>query len=217
MAALADKFSHNVKLSTVDVTDFTAVKEWSNSVLSKHPRVDLLVCNAGVCEDLTVPWELEPSTFSKVVDTNIKGVFHTVKSFVPAMVRQEHGIVVNISSGLGRSTNPEYGAYCSSKFAVEALSKCIAQALPVTMACVPLAPGVVKTGMTAGQFAGADEWAKDAAPFILDEIGPSQNGMSLHVPGYYTDEYMNSWIIRPGQPLPALGMDFETNRGLSHL
>jgi hypothetical protein len=71
--------------------------------------------------------------------------------------------------------------------------------------------------MTGGEFPGATEWAKDAAPFILDSIGPAQNGMNLHVPGYYTNKYMDSWIIRPGQPLPALGMGFESNRGLSQL
>jgi NAD(P)-dependent dehydrogenase (short-subunit alcohol dehydrogenase family) len=144
MDEILSQFPHNVKLSTVDVTDFEAVTHWSNEVYSEHPKIDLLVCNAGVCEELAAPWELEASTFSKVMNINVNGVFHTVKAFVPTMVKKEHGVIVNISSGLGRSTNPDYGAYCSSKFAVEGLSKCVAQALPSTMACVPLAPGVVR-------------------------------------------------------------------------
>lgn len=59
------------------------------------------------------------------------------------MVAAKSGVIVNFSSGLGHSTNPMLGAYTASKFAVEALTKSIAQALPEGMAAVPLAPGVV--------------------------------------------------------------------------
>ena len=82
-----------------------------------------------------------------MIDVNVKGVANVVRSFVPAMVARAEGVVVNISSGLGRSTNPMYAAYCASKFAVEALTKSMAQALPDGMAAVPLAPGIITTEM----------------------------------------------------------------------
>lgn len=68
---------------------------------------------------------------------------NVVRAFVPRMVAAKSGVIVNFSSGLGHSTNPMLGAYTASKFAVEALTKSIAQALPEGMAAVPLAPGVV--------------------------------------------------------------------------
>ena len=71
--------------------------------------------------------------------------------------------------------------------------------------------------MTGGDYPDAEVWAREAAPFILDSIGPEQNGQSLHVPGFYTEEYMGSWIIRPGQALPPLAHDFSADRGLSQL
>jgi hypothetical protein len=81
------------------------------------------------------------------------------------------------------------------------------------MACVPLAPGVVKTGMTGGDFPGAAAWAKDAVPLLLG-LGRGDNGRSMHVPGFYSEEYMASWIIRPDQDLVPVAMNFDENRGL---
>ena len=94
----------------VDVTDKISVSKWREDVLSIHPRIDLLINNAGVAEELALPWDIPHATFDSVIDVNVKGVFNVIKQFMPAMLKQEHGNVVNISSGLGRSTNPEYSA-----------------------------------------------------------------------------------------------------------
>jgi NAD(P)-dependent dehydrogenase (short-subunit alcohol dehydrogenase family) len=118
---------------------------------------------------------------------NIKGIANVVRAFVPAMVRKKHGVIVNLSSGWGRSTSPEVAPYCATKYAVEGLTKALAQELPTGMAAIPLNPGVINTDMLRQAFgAGAssyqapDRWAEKAAPMILG-FTAKDNGKSLSV------------------------------------
>jgi NAD(P)-dependent dehydrogenase (short-subunit alcohol dehydrogenase family) len=103
------------------------------------------------------------------------------------MVRRKSGVVVNLSSGWGRSTSPEVAPYCASKYAVEGMTLALAQELPPGMAAVPLNPGVIDTDMLrqawadgASDYPKAEQWAKQAAPFLLN-LGPKDNGRSLTV------------------------------------
>jgi NAD(P)-dependent dehydrogenase (short-subunit alcohol dehydrogenase family) len=98
-------------------------------------------------------------------------------------------VIVNLSSGWGRSASPEVAAYCASKWAIEGLTKALAQELPEGMAAVPLNPGVINTdmlqkcfGAEAENYPKAREWAQRAGPFILT-LGRKDNGQSLSVPG----------------------------------
>ena len=124
---------------------------------------------------------------------NIKGVANVIRAFVPAMVEAKRGVIVNLSSGWGRSTSPEVAPYCASKWAIEGLTKALAQELPAGMAAVPLNPGVINTemlktcfGESAASYPKAEEWARRAAPFIL-QLGAKDNGQSLSVPGVPQD------------------------------
>jgi NAD(P)-dependent dehydrogenase (short-subunit alcohol dehydrogenase family) len=103
------------------------------------------------------------------------------------MVAAKKGVIVNFSSGWGRSTSAEVAPYCASKFAIEGLTKALAQELPKGMAAVPFNPGVIDTDMLrqawsdgAASYPKAEEWAKVAAPFILG-LGPKDNGKSVSV------------------------------------
>jgi len=128
--------------------------------------------------------------FNKLIDVNIKGVATVIRHFVPAMVARGTGVIVTLSSGWGRGTSPEVAPYCASKFAIEGLTKSLAQELPSGMAAVPLNPGVIDTDMLrqcwsdgAAGYPKADAWAKVAAPHIL-QFGPTDNGRSLSIPGF---------------------------------
>ena len=63
------------------------------------------------------------------------------------MVERGKGVIVNLSSGWGRSVSPEVAPYCATKWAIEGLTKALAEELPEGMAAVPLNPGVVDTDM----------------------------------------------------------------------
>jgi NAD(P)-dependent dehydrogenase (short-subunit alcohol dehydrogenase family) len=126
---------------------------------------------------------------SQIVDVNIKGVVNVLRHFVPAMVARGRGVIVNISSGWGRSVSPQVAPYCATKWAIEGLTRALAEELPAGMAAVPLNPGIINTDMLhtcwgdgANGYPDASAWAKRAAPMLL-RLGPKHNGQSLTVPG----------------------------------
>ena len=126
--------------------------------------------------------------FSKVVDVNIKGTASIIRHFVPAMIEKGKGVIVNFSSGWGRSTSPEVAPYCATKWAVEGLTRALAQELPEGLAAVTLNPGVIDTqmlrsvfGEAAGSHSSPDEWARSAVPFLA-KIKPGDNGKALTAP-----------------------------------
>eukprot|EP00729_Bicosta_minor_P001215 gene1215-34750_t len=198
LAELRATMPSNCLFSAVDTTHASEVATWAYHVHRKYPKIDLLINNAGKNVRAKVPWQLSPADFDSVIDVNVKSVQNVVRAFVPRMVAAKSGVIVNFSSGLGHSTNPMLGAYTASKFAVEALTKSIAQALPEGMAAVPLAPGVVQTEMNRNKAATPIEvWVKEAAPFIL-ELSAKDNGKSLIIPQFYSEEYQKTWILPAG-------------------
>ncbi|HTT57421.1 MAG TPA: SDR family oxidoreductase [Opitutaceae bacterium] len=175
--------------TVVDVADDGAVEEWARHVLEAHGPPDLLINNAALMNRPAKLWEVPAHEFSRLIDVNIKGVANVIRHFVPAMVRHGSGVIVNLSSGWGRSTSPEVAPYCASKYAIEGLTQALAQELPPGLAAVPLNPGIINTemlqqafGPDAASYPRAHEWAVRAAPFIL-KLGPKDNGRPLSVPG----------------------------------
>jgi NAD(P)-dependent dehydrogenase (short-subunit alcohol dehydrogenase family) len=172
----------------VNVSSDDEVKSWASLVLASHGVPDLVLNNAGVINRNSPLWEVEAWEFAEVLDINVKGVANIIRHFGPAMVKQKNGIIVNFSSGWGRSADAEVAPYCASKWAVEGLTQALAQELPTGMAAVSLNPGIVNTDMLRSAWAGAaanyptaEEWAKIAVPFVL-KLGPSDNGRQMTVP-----------------------------------
>jgi NAD(P)-dependent dehydrogenase (short-subunit alcohol dehydrogenase family) len=187
IAELSTAFPKPQRFDVVDVCDASGVREWAEAVIREHGPPDLLINNAALMNNPAPLWEVPDDEFSALVDVNIKGVFHVIRAFVPAMVERKSGVIVNLSSGWGRSTSPEVAPYCASKYAVEGLTLALAQELPRGMAAVPLNPGVIDTDMLrqcwadgASAYPSADQWAKRAAPFLL-ALGAKDNGRSLTV------------------------------------
>ncbi len=185
--ALQAAFPAPHHFAAVDVTDAAAVSAWASTALASHGPPDVLVNNAALMNTPAPLWDVPPDEFSDVIDVNIKGIFHVIRAFVPAMVGRKRGVIVNLSSGWGRSTSPEVAPYCATKYAVEGLTGALAQELPPGMAAVALNPGVIDTDMLrqawadgAAAYPKPDAWAKRAAPFILN-IGPKDNGRPLTV------------------------------------
>lgn len=174
----------------VDVASDTAVKSWASLVLASHGVPDLIVNNAGIINANARLWEIEAREFDDVMNTNLCGTVNVIRHFVPLMVERKRGVIVNFSSGWGRSTDAEVAPYCATKWAVEGLTQAFAQELPTGMAAVALNPGIINTDMLRSCFAGSassypspEKWAEKAVPFILG-IKPSDNGRPLTVSGY---------------------------------
>jgi NAD(P)-dependent dehydrogenase (short-subunit alcohol dehydrogenase family) len=185
---LASEFPAPHSFARVDVADDSQVRRWAERVLAAAGAPDLVLNNAAVVNASAPLWSVPPEEFSRLIDVNVKGVYHIVRAFAPAMIARGKGVIVNFSSGWGRSTSPEVAPYCASKYAVEGLTAALAQELPPGMAAVALNPGIIHTDMLASAFGeGAanyirpDAWAEKAVPFLL-KISAKDNGKPLTAP-----------------------------------
>jgi NAD(P)-dependent dehydrogenase (short-subunit alcohol dehydrogenase family) len=187
VAELQSQFGPPHRFAAIDVTDAVRLDTWAKEVIAQLGPPDLLINNAAVMNQVAPLWAIPATDFDRVIDVNVKGVVNSIRAFVPAMVARKSGVIVNLSSGWGRSTSPEVAPYCASKYAVEGLTLAMAQELPRGMAAIPLNPGVIDTDMLRGawgedasRYPSASEWAKRAAPFLLN-LSAKDNGKSLTV------------------------------------
>jgi NAD(P)-dependent dehydrogenase (short-subunit alcohol dehydrogenase family) len=186
--ALASTYGRPHQFEAVDVSDASAVESWSQRLLTGGVAPDLLINNAAVINANARLWEVPVDQFGQVLDVNVKGTFHVLRAFVPAMIERRRGVIVNFSSGWGRSTSAEVAPYCASKWAIEGLTQALSQELPRGMAAVALNPGIIDTDMLrscfgggAAQYDGPDAWSRRAVPFLLS-LTAAENGRSLDVP-----------------------------------
>ncbi|RME93611.1 MAG: SDR family oxidoreductase [Verrucomicrobia bacterium] len=175
------------QFAALDVTDDAAVARWAAEVIERMGPPDLLINNAALINRNAPLWEVPAEEFDRVIDVNLKGVANTIRHFLPAMIRAGRGVVVNFSSGWGRSTSPEVAPYCATKWGIEGLTQALAQELPRGLAAVPLNPGIIHTemlescfGAAAASYPDPATWARTAVPFLLG-LGPRDNGRPLTV------------------------------------
>ena len=128
----------------IDVTDVAAIDAGVASVLERAGRIDVLVNNAGL--GIPGPVELSAAAMRTVIETNFFGPFHLARAALPAMRAQGSGLIVQVTSGLGRFVMPTLGSYCASKLALEALSEALAYELaPLGVDVAIVQPGAYDT------------------------------------------------------------------------
>lgn len=184
---LQREFGAPHSFTPLDVTDTSAVEGWATLVFARVGIPDLLINNAAIMNNVAPLWEVPADDFDRVVDVNIKGPANVIRSFVPSMVERGEGVIVNFSSGWGRSTSPNVAPYCATKYAIEGMTQALAQELPPGMAAIALNPGIIDTDMLrqcwaeeAAQFQSPEEWAAKAADFLL-RLSSDDNGRQLSV------------------------------------
>ena len=188
IADLSRRHGSPHRFTALDVSDDLAVAGWAKDLLVSGQPPDLILNNAATINANAPLWEVGSDEFSRVIDINIKGVANVVRHFVPAMVAKGQGVIVNFSSGWGRSTSAEVAPYCATKWAIEGLTLALAQELPSGMAAIPMNPGVINTemlrscfGASADHYPDAAEWSRTAVPFLL-KLGAKDNGKQLSCP-----------------------------------
>lgn len=176
------------RFDLVDVSQNDQVRDWAGRVLDAQGPPDLLLNNAALINDNAPLWEVPVEQFAQVVDVNIKGVFLVIRHFLPAMIRRGSGVIVNFSSGWGRSTSASVAPYCATKWAIEGLTRALAEELPPGLAAIPLNPGIIHTQMLescfgphASSYPNPRQWAERVVPFLLD-LSAADNGDPLTAP-----------------------------------
>jgi NAD(P)-dependent dehydrogenase (short-subunit alcohol dehydrogenase family) len=158
---------------TCDVTSPEDVAAFARAILTAAGAPDLLLNNAAIINPNAPLWEVSREDFSRVIDVNLKGIHLVLRALLPAMIARGSGVIVNFSSGWGRSTSPEVAPYCCTKWGVEGLTQALSQELPSGVAAVALNPGIIDTEMLQRTFGGASAdfpapatWAEKAVPFL---------------------------------------------------
>jgi NAD(P)-dependent dehydrogenase (short-subunit alcohol dehydrogenase family) len=122
-----------------DVRSGEQVDALAATALERFGQVDLVMNNAGVCHVPGPIWTFTVDDWRWILDVNLWGVAHGVRAFVPHLVAQGSGHVVNTASMAGISDSPSLGVYSASKHGVVGLSEALAADLAIA------APGVKVT------------------------------------------------------------------------
>ena len=136
---------HNVKLFKLDVTSQESIQKAIEEIVSEFGGIDVVVNNAG----FGVFGAFETATeeqIRKQFDTNVFGVMNVCRAILPYFRKKKEGIIVNVSSGVGRFALPIQSIYDASKFAVEGFTESLQYELEQFNIRVKLVePGSIKT------------------------------------------------------------------------
>jgi 3-oxoacyl-[acyl-carrier protein] reductase len=117
-----------------------------NAAVANLPRLDVLVCAAGVGGDSLHTEDVSDAEWERVHAINLNGVFYANRAAIPKMKENSYGRIVNIASIAGKEGNPMAGAYSSSKAAVIGITKAVGKDVAgsgVLVNCI--APAVINT------------------------------------------------------------------------
>ena len=142
---IAEKENLSIKVIELDVDKEESIVSAIKKIVEDAKRIDVIVNNAGYgqfgcMEDVTV------DDFKKQFETNFFSIVRIIQEVAPIMRKQGSGIIVNISSVVGRIGLPGSPAYVSTKFALEGLSECLRYELGMFgIKTTMIEPGVIKT------------------------------------------------------------------------
>lgn len=127
----------------MDVTKTESVRTAAERILSDFGRTDILVNNAGSWIP-TLFSELTEEQWNRMIDLNLNGTFRVTRAFLPAMLREGYGRIINLGSIAGEVGLPRYCGYSVSKAGVIMMTKVLAMELAkknITVNCV--SPGMI--------------------------------------------------------------------------
>lgn len=181
-----------------DVSDYEKCEVFIQDVIREYGHLDILINNAGVTRDGLL-MKMTEEAFDQVIETNLKGAFHTIRFASRQMLKQKSGRIINMSSVVGVTGNAGQANYAASKAGVIGLTKAAARELASRGITVnAIAPGFIETDMTnvlpekvreasvaqipLGSF-GKPEQVAAAAAFLASDDAGYITGQVLHVDG----------------------------------
>jgi NAD(P)-dependent dehydrogenase (short-subunit alcohol dehydrogenase family) len=174
--AAIERASGRATARELDVRSLASVQALAAYVGERFQRIDILINNAGVGGFEAPLHELTPEDWEKILTTNLRGIFYTIRSFAPMMIQARSGHIVNISSLASKGPLPRGAAYAASKWGLNGLSYSVAEELRahkirVSVVC----PGSVATefspapGKDTKKMLRADDIAHVVAMLVTQE------------------------------------------------
>jgi NAD(P)-dependent dehydrogenase (short-subunit alcohol dehydrogenase family) len=131
-----------------DVADFASVEAAVAATVARFGGVDVLINNAGVVDPIAQQAEADVADWARLIDINVKGVFHGNRAVLPIMKAAGGGSILTISSGAAHNAIEGWSAYCTSKAAVNMLNRCLhLENEAAGIRAIGLSPGTVATEM----------------------------------------------------------------------
>ncbi len=110
-----------------DVSNYSDIKSLVNKSIKRFGKIDILVNNAGIVYFKSLVDTTEEE-WDRTIDINLKGAFLFTKEVLQHMIENKSGgIIVNVSSGAGRSGFPNLSSYCASKFGIIGITESLAK------------------------------------------------------------------------------------------
>lgn len=146
--AIAADIGNQALAVVCDVADYDQVARAVAAATDAFGGVDVLINNAGAVEPISHMATSDPNAWGKIIDINLKGVYHGMRAVMPGMKEAGSGSILTISSGAAHHPLEAWSHYCASKAAVNMLTKCVDQeARDMGIRAIGLSPGTVATQM----------------------------------------------------------------------
>jgi NAD(P)-dependent dehydrogenase (short-subunit alcohol dehydrogenase family) len=169
---LVAAYPGQVEALGLDVTDIDATRV-VDDVVARHGRIDMLVNNAG----RTQVGALEETTEQELrylFELHFSGPAALTRAVLPHMRRQGGGAVMQLSNVGGQVTVPGFGAYCTTKFALEGLTETLSQEVDFGVRFLVVEPGAFRTGL----FAAGSAYQSAAMPEYAATVGSTRQDVS---------------------------------------
>ncbi|HMU41484.1 MAG TPA: SDR family oxidoreductase [Pseudomonadota bacterium] len=203
----------HIHVVDLDVCSDESVDNAVSSILAQAGHIDVLVNNAGFAI-MGLAETVSDAQATAQFDTNVMGPHRTMRAVLPSMRARGRGLIIQITSGLGRMVLPMMGVYCASKFALEALSEAYRYELKPTGVEVSIVqPGAFPTELPQHMVVGTNqERAAGYGPLAdgMQQMGKSFETMFAHnppSPQLVADGVMSLIDMQPGQRPARLVVD----------
>lgn len=155
--AIADAFqnagAHVIGVSRTegcDVSNEEHVERLFKNIQQRHGTLHILVNNAGILTPRKPIVDVTANEWDETMAVNLRGVFLCTRAALLLMIRQRSGLIINLTSGVGRRAAPEWGPYAVSKWGLEGFTKAVAEEVkPHRIKVVAVNPRPTRTHMRA--------------------------------------------------------------------
>ena len=191
---LGEELKENFTIKQCDLSNIDQVA----LILSDIPKIDILVCNAGITKD-TLSIKMSNDMFNDVLDINLKANFVLNREAIKKMIRARYGRIINISSVVGISGNPGQANYCASKAGLIGMTKSLAMEVATRGVTInSVAPGFIQSNMTdsltdlqknailqkiPSKSLGTPEDIANIISFLASPLSSYITGQTIHVNG----------------------------------
>ncbi|MGJ8694219.1 MAG: SDR family oxidoreductase [Thalassotalea sp.] len=146
---LSVRYSERIIAKVCDVSDSIQVQAFHQFVEKKFGSAEVLINNSGFGKE-TLVWQTPEKDWDEVMNTNVKGVYLMASAFLPNMIANKAGYILNIASQAALNGYANAGVYCASKFALVGLSKALQEEVsPYGIHVHSLNPALIQSQKTA--------------------------------------------------------------------